>query len=267
MSLSLAWDPLFRLPLATALVLAAALPLIGAGLRLREQWLSSLGVAQMAAAGGVAGALLHAPLMLSALLGAALGGAARAFVGRSRNEHYAVLLLAGWSAVILLALQDHHAGNTAMQLLNGQVYFIALPHLVGAIVLVAALLASGRWLARRLLLARLYPDHFQANRQPAWPHELCFEALVIAGVVLGISTMGVMATFAMMFLPPWVAFRLARGWPRALLLSVLIGMLACLAGFLLALSFDLPFGAALVAVLLLSVPLRLVPFRFGRPGG
>ncbi|HRP34302.1 MAG TPA: metal ABC transporter permease [Gammaproteobacteria bacterium] len=264
MSLNLAWDPLFRLPLATALVLAATLPLIGAGLRLREQWFSSLGVAQMAAAGGVAGALLHGPIMLFALLGAALGGAARALAGRTRNEHYAVLLLAGWAAVILLALQGHHADTTALQLLNGQLYFTALPHLLGAIALLGALLACGRWLARRLLLARLFPDHFAANGRPTWPHELCFEGLLIAAVVLGISTMGVMATFAMMFLPPWVAFRLARGWPRALLLSALIGLVACLAGFMLALALDLPFGAALVAVLLLSVPLRLAPVRFGR---
>jgi zinc/manganese transport system permease protein len=105
----------------------------------------------------------------------------------------------------------------------------------------------GHWLARRLLIARLFPDHFRANGRPAWPHELCLEALLVGGVVLGISTMGVMATFAMLFIPPWVAFRLARGWMRALLVSVLLGAIAYLAG------------------LLLTTPLRLAPFRLGRP--
>jgi zinc/manganese transport system permease protein len=263
-SLSLAWDPLFRVPLATGLVLAVALALLGAGLRLREQWFSSLGVAQMAAAGGVAGALLHAPVLLFALLGASLGGVARALTGHARNEHYAVMLLGGWAAVLLLAMAGHHADVTATQLLNGQLYFTSLPHLTGAVILLAALLLCGRWLARRLLLARLFPDHFRANRQPAWPHELCFEALIVAGVVLGISTMGVMATFGMMFVPPWVAFRLARGWTMAVLFSTALGFTACFAGFLLALAFDQPFGPSLVAVLLLSVPLRFIPFRIGR---
>jgi zinc transport system permease protein len=263
-SLSLAFDPLFRAPLVTALVLAAALPLLGAGLRLREQWFSSLGIAQMAAAGGVAGALLHGPIMLFALLGAILGGVGRALAGRTRNEHYAVMLLTGWAAVMLLAMLGHHANTAASQLLNGQLYFTGLPHVAGALALFVAVLVSGRWLARQLLLGRLFPDHFRANRLPAWRHELGFEALVACGVVLGISTMGVMATFAMMFVPPWVAFRLARGWRNALLLCVAIGLTACLAGFMLALALDLPFGASLVAVMLLSVPLRLVPFRFGR---
>jgi zinc/manganese transport system permease protein len=262
--LSLAWDPMFRVPLVTGLLLALALPLLGAGLRIREQWLSSLGIAQMAAAGGVAGALLHGPVILFALLGAAVGGLARAVTGHMRNEHYAVMLLGGWAAVMLLAMHGHHASATATELLNGQLYFTGLPHLLGAVALVVALLASGGWLTPRLLTARLFPDHYTANRQPAWPHELCFEALVVAGVVLGITTMGVMATFAMIFVPPWVAFRLTRGWYRALLLSAALGVVAYLAGFAVALALDLPFGGALVAALVLLVPLRLAPFRLGR---
>ena len=264
MSLSLAWDPLFRMPLATGLMLAVALPILGGSLRLRNQWFAGLGVAQLAAAGGVLGALLHGPVMLFVLLGAALGGIARALTRSARNEHYAVMLLGGWAAVMLLAKYGHDANMAATHLLNGQLYFTALPHLLGAALLLAALLLSGHWLARRLLIARLFPGHFRANRQPAWPHELCLEGLLIGGVVLGISTMGVMATFAMLFIPPWVAFRLARGWMRALLLSVLLGVGACLAGFMAALALDTPFGPALVAALLLTVPLRLAPFRFGR---
>jgi zinc transport system permease protein len=263
MSLSLAWDPLFRVPLATGLMLAVALPLLGAYLRMREQWLSGLGVAQLAAAGGVFGALLHGPIMLFAVLGAALGGIARAFTRSPRNEHYAVMLLSGWAAVLLLSGYGHHAGTTATQLLNGQLYFTSLPHLAGAALLLAALLASGHWLARRLLISRLFPGHFRTNRQPAWPHELCLEALLVGGIVLGITTMGVMATFAMLLIPPWVAFRLVRGWMRALLCSALLGVAACTAGFVGALALDVPFGPALVAALLLIVPLRFVPYRIG----
>jgi zinc/manganese transport system permease protein len=262
-NLALAWDPLFRLPLVTGLVLALALPLLGGGLRLREQWFSGLGVAQMAAAGGVAGAVLHAPVMLFALLGGLLGGAARALTRRARNEHYAVMLLAGWAGVMLLSLYGHDASMTAAHLLHGQLYFSALPHLLAAIALLIVVLASGRWLSRRLLMARLFPDHFRANRIPAWPHELGFEGLVLGGVVLGISTMGVMATFAMLLVPPWVSFRLVRGWHRALFASVLLGLAAYLLGFMLALALDWPFGPTLVLSLLLLLPLRLLSGRIG----
>lgn len=263
MSLALAWDPLFRLPMVTGLILAVALPLLGGGLRLREQWFSGLGVAQMAAAGGVAGAVLHAPVMLFALLGGVLAGAARALTGKTRNEHYAVMLLTGWAAVILLSQYGHDASMAAAHLLHGQLYFSALPHLLAAIALLLVILASGRWLGRRLLMARLFPDHFRANRIPAWPHELGFEGLVLAAVVLGISTMGVMATFAVLLLPPWVAFRLVRGWHRALAASAVLGLLAYLLGFMLALALDWPFGPTLVLALLLLLPLRLLPGRLG----
>ena len=263
MSLSLALDPLFRVPLATGLLLAVALPLLGAGLRLRQQWLSSLGMAQAAAAGGVAGALLHGPLLPFALLGALLAGLVRFLTREVRNEHYAVMLLAGWAAVMLLASLGHHADLAATQLLNGQLYFTTAAHLGGAVLLLAALLAGGAWLGRRLLLARLFPDHYRANLLPTWPHEIGFETLVALGVVLGISTMGVMATFAMMLLPPWVAFRIARGWYRALALGAALGLSCGLAGFLLALALDLPFGPTVTAVLLLLVPLRLLPARLG----
>jgi zinc/manganese transport system permease protein len=265
-TLSLAWDPLFRAPLATGLLLAVALPLLGACLRIREQWFSGLGIAQLAAAGGVAGALLHGPVALFAVFGGALGGLARLVTRSTRNEHYAVMLLGGWAAVMLLARFGHDVNMTAMHLLNGQLYFTALPHLAGAATLLGAILWCGHWLARRLLLARLFPGHFSANRAPAWPHELCLEALLVGGVVLGISTMGVMAAFAMLFVPPWIAFRLARGWMPALLVSAAVGVLSFLLGFSAALALDLPFGPALVAALLLAMPLRLVPFRLSRPG-
>lgn len=261
MSLGLAWDPMFRLPLLTGLLLAVALPLLGAGLRLREQWLSSLGIAQVAAAGGVAGALLHLPIIAGALIGALLAGVARAVVATTRNEHYALMLLAGWAGVMLLAMAGHDAHMTALHLLNGQLYFSSPSQLGAAVLLLALVLATGPRLARRLLQARLFPDHFRANRQPTWPHELGFEALVVAAVVLGIGTLGVMATFAMFFLPPWIAFRLARGWLPALALSVGLGSSACLGGFLLALALDLPFGPTLVALLVALAPLRLLPRR------
>ncbi|MBA1146282.1 ABC transporter, partial [Ectothiorhodospiraceae bacterium WFHF3C12] len=49
--LNLLLDPLFRVPLAAGLLLAAALPPLGALLRLRGEWLAALGLAHVSAAG------------------------------------------------------------------------------------------------------------------------------------------------------------------------------------------------------------------------
>ena len=45
MDLAALLDPIFRLPLAVGLVLAAVLPLLGALLMLRDEWLAALGYA------------------------------------------------------------------------------------------------------------------------------------------------------------------------------------------------------------------------------
>jgi zinc/manganese transport system permease protein len=50
-SLSLVFDPLFRVPFANGLLLALLLPVLGAYVRLRDEWLAALGLAQVTAAG------------------------------------------------------------------------------------------------------------------------------------------------------------------------------------------------------------------------
>jgi zinc transport system permease protein len=59
-----------------------------------------------------------------------------------------------------------------------------------------------------------------------------------------------MAAFALVLVPAWIAFRIAIGWGRTLAWSVLIGLLAYLVGFAVALLLDQPFGPTLVTVLL-----------------
>ena len=53
MSFDLLFDPLFRVPFFTGLLLAGLLPLIGMYLRLRGEWLAALAFAQMASAGAL----------------------------------------------------------------------------------------------------------------------------------------------------------------------------------------------------------------------
>ena len=57
--------------------------------------------------------------------------------------------------------------------------------------------------------------------------------------------------FALAFAPPWIAFRIARGWRYCLLISATVALIAFLLAFTVALVLDQPFGPVLVAVLLL----------------
>lgn len=47
------WNELFLLPFLTGLALAIVLPLLGAYLRLRDEWLAALSYAHIAAAGAL----------------------------------------------------------------------------------------------------------------------------------------------------------------------------------------------------------------------
>jgi len=54
-------DPLFRIPLLTGLLAAVLLPLLGALLHAREEWLAALGVAHVTASAQLAGAITDCP--------------------------------------------------------------------------------------------------------------------------------------------------------------------------------------------------------------
>ncbi len=68
------FDPMFAMPFFTGLVFAVLLPLFGAYLRLRDEWLAALAFAQTAAAGALLAMLGGVPLLLGGL--AAATGAA-----------------------------------------------------------------------------------------------------------------------------------------------------------------------------------------------
>jgi zinc/manganese transport system permease protein len=53
LDLSIVLDPIFRLALLDGLLLALVLPLLGAALLLRDEWLAALGFANLAAAGAL----------------------------------------------------------------------------------------------------------------------------------------------------------------------------------------------------------------------
>ncbi len=263
MTLAQVFDPLFRVPLANGFLLALLLPILGAYVRLRNEWLAALGLAQVTAAGGVMAILVGVHPLAGSLGAAVVAAALKGRTERSGNDVYAVLLFFGWSAALLGAANSTRGEELSHSLLEGQLYFTTWANLGAALALVAVVAAAGTWLSKRLLLEHFFPESLAANGAAPWKLHLAFDLLVAFSVALATESIGVMATFALVFLPPWVAFRIAASWKRALVHCAGFSVTAYLAAFVLAIVLDQPFGPMLVGALVAG-SLALLPFRARR---
>lgn len=247
------WSELFLVPFLTGLLLAVVLPLLGCYLRLRDEWLAALAYAHVTAAGALAAQVGGVPAVSGGLLAAALAGIGKHFAATrlAGGAAYALLMLGGWSAAVLLAANQPLAERLAQALFDGQLYFVDRAQLwlvCGATLLSLVVL---RILSGRLLLARLYPDLFRLRGLPDWPVRFGFDLLAAVMLALATMSLGVMAAFALLFVPPWLAFRRARSWRWGLAGSLFFGVLAYCAAFALALLLDQPFGPVLALLLVL----------------
>jgi zinc/manganese transport system permease protein len=254
----LLFDPLFRVPFLTGFCLAVALSVIGALLRMRNEWLAALGLSQIAAAGGMVAALVGVPVLIGAFGLAAVTMLVKAALPRVGNSHYALIILAGWSATLLIGSYVDHGQIIGETLLRGQLYFTHAGHLAGALVLLVVALSTFRWLSRCLLTARFFPDYHRANRMPTRPYRTLFGLLVMTSAVLGTIALGAFPAFALLFVPSWVGFVLVDGWMRSVMASAVVGVLTYVAAFVLAMVMDLPFGPVLTGLLVLVASLRFV---------
>jgi len=244
-------DPLFLVPFLNGLLLAAALPAIGVYARLRGEWLASLGIGQVAAAGIVFSAFVGLPVAVGAVLVALLTAPIKTLIGRQDGDDtYGLMLLAGWSLALLLAANTAHGEDLSRALLQGQIYFTGPSHLAGIAAVAAAVAGLLPWVSAHLVRARFFPEYNAANGITNPRHELVFDALSAVTLAVAASVVGVMGAFALVFVPPWVAFRLARSWRHTVWWSAALGVTAHLIAFVLAIAMDQPFGPMLVATLL-----------------
>ena len=239
---------MFRVPFATGLLFAAALPLLGMYLRLREEWLAPLAFAQVGAAGALAAAILGLPVLLGSFVAAGAASAAKSLLFRSGNNGYALLMVAAWSAAILI-LANAPLAELGHALFDGQLYFATVEQLWSTVVFSLIALGALRWLSRKLLLERMFPDFFRASGQSAQQYHLLFDLLVAAGIALATASMGVMAAFSLVFAPSMIAWQWGQSWKAGLGLSVALGVPSYVVAFELALRLDQPFGPVLVLCL------------------
>ncbi|MEF3193723.1 MAG: ABC transporter [Halothiobacillaceae bacterium] len=239
-------DPVFHLPFLTGLLAALLLAWCGLPLRLRNEGLAALSYAQ---AGGLG--LAAAPLFGLATLPGALFGALAAALVKPWLAHTAdgliLLLLGAWGLSLLLVANLPSGEHIGRLLIDGQLYFTRLEHAVGlGLALLAALILLPR-ITRALQRERLFPA-----RRASLPSRLVFELLVAASLALAAASLGVMAAFALAFLPARIAFRLAPRWSVAILLALAVGAGSHLLAFFLALHLDQPYGPVLTLLLLAS---------------
>ncbi len=249
---------LFGWQFATGLILALFLPLVGVFLRLRDEWLAALGLTHVAAAGGVAGVVLGWPVLAAALLAGGAAAIVKWRLHQPGNTVYAAMMLAGWAVVLLVAANHHHAHLLGQALIDGQLYFTGAGHFATALLLalVGGLLLA--WLSPRLMREALFPGHQAGNREPVRRYHLAFDLLVVATVAVAALAIGIMAAFALVLLPAWTAFGIARDWRGSAWISAALGLCAYCLALLAAVLFDQPFGPVLVAVLLALAGLRVV---------
>jgi zinc/manganese transport system permease protein len=245
-------DSLFVVPFFAGLALALLLPLVGNLLRLRDEWLATLGLAHLATAGALLGMALHLPTFVGALAGALSGAGAKQASGGRSNSAYGLMILAGWALTLLVAANTTLGDALAHALIDGQLYFAGGSEVAIAAVVLFMALPALCWLTPRLIAARLFPERERANGLPAWRWHLGFDLLAATAIAAGTATFGLMASFALIFVPPWIAFRLAPDWRHARWLAAGIGFAGYGAAYWLALVFDQPFGPMLVGLLVLS---------------
>ena len=96
------------------------------------------------------------------------------------------------------------------------------------------------WLSRPLLLGRLFPEFYRARGLDARPRLMLFDLIAGLSVALATVSLGVMAAFALVFVPPLVAYRFARSWRAGMALSAVIGMGGYSVSFAVSLGLDQP---------------------------
>lgn len=259
--MTLLWDPLFREPFLVGFVLAPLAAVLGCWLRLRGEWLATLAYAHVAGAGGVLGAVFHWPLLPAATTASLLAGVAKGLLSRAGNEVFGVMMLLGWCAALLLAANHPRADLVGRLFLDGQILFTGREHLWAASGIAALVAVVMPWLSHRLLRQSVQPLNDRVNGRRAWSYALVFDALVMVVVAACALAMGVMAAFALVMIPAWIAWRFARGWRRALWMSGLLAAVAYGVAFVLSLHLDQPFGPVMVVCLLMLAMLRWCPRR------
>jgi zinc/manganese transport system permease protein len=168
------------------------------------------------------------------------------------------MILIGWSTMMLAASSHHGASHVGQALIDGQLYFTGPHHFTSAALLSIAACALMIWLSPKLMLEDLFPGHQSGNIEPVRLYHLVFDTIVAVSIAVAAIAVGIMAAFALVFLPALIAFQIGLGWRCTLWISAIIGVAAYLIAFFLAIVLDQPLGPILITALLICTLSSLV---------
>lgn len=282
---------LFQLPILAALVAGLVCPLLGCFLYVRRTSFYGLALPQFATAGVVCGfALLpwwvgriglggldvdtalsdmHAAINYHFAWAAAFtfaGLLALVALGRrggSESGRVAAAFAIASAATLLFARASAIGKAWVEQLLAGEITGIGVHELETLCTAFGLALLAILVFHRDLLLV----SYDRESARVLGVRVVAFEALLnlLTGVMVAVGTItiGPLLLFGLLVVPSIAARSFARSMTSFLVLSSVFGVAAALAGVLCALQFDLPIGAAVVAV----AALELLPTLFVRRGG
>jgi zinc transport system permease protein len=150
---------------------------------------------------------------------------------------------------LLLAANTALGSSLGHAIVEGQLYFAGWPLLLASALLAVTVALAWPRLMPGIVRARLFPATASGDRVRG-PLHLGFDLLVAAAMAIATATLGLMGAFALVFVPAWLAFRVAKNWRHAHRVAVLFGIAAYVGAFFVALVLDQPFGPVLVGVLL-----------------
>jgi zinc transport system permease protein len=88
---------------------------------------------------------------------------------------------------------------------------------------------------------------------------------VATGLALATASIGVMASFALVFVPTMIAYRLGNNWRSSMAIAAGVGVITYVTAFEIALVYDQPFGPVLVLAMGAAAALAVVVQWVMRP--
>ena len=154
--------------------------------------------------------------VLAALLAALVKG----LLARAGASAYALMMLLAWGGGGAAGGQPPAGRAGRPRPVRRSAVFHRRGHLLATALVAVVVLPALAWLSRPLLLARL-PGVLPGPGRRRAPRLMLFDLL--AGLVVALATvsLGVMAAFALVFVPPLLGWRFGRAGDQALVLAAL----------------------------------------------
>ncbi|MHB8769539.1 MAG: metal ABC transporter permease [Syntrophales bacterium] len=149
--------------------------------------------------------------------------------------------------IIFIHLTPGYAPDL-MTFLFGNILTVSPGDLLITLLLVLTVTAAVVLLYRGFVAVALDEEYAKARRLPVASLKMGLMVLTALSIVTLLQVVGILLVIALLTLPVAIASELARDFRRIMLLSILCGIVACLAGLLVSYVVELPSGASIILI-------------------